>query len=106
MIFDISFHVTYIWLIFQAFQKWIDKAIPYVTPDEIEIMKKSVKDLQIGADAEVVEAILPGIEVPNSKNLAKPEIGSLFSDKIADWISKNYVIPTVLVNVNILFNAF
>ena len=54
-------------------------------------MKKSINDMKFGADAEVVEAILPGIEVPNSRNLEKPELGSVFSDKIADWISKNYV---------------
>ena len=76
----------------QAYEKWIHKAVPYLTADEINLMQNSVNDLKYGADANVAETELPGILVPNSKVLNEQYIGSLFSDKIAEWIKKDFVL--------------
>ena len=75
----------------EAYQRWIDKAVPYISKSELDLMLKSVSDLQNGADALVAEPLLPAVEVPNSKSLSKPDIGALFTDKIADWVEKKYV---------------
>ena len=65
--------------------------MPFISKDELDLMLQSVNDLRNGADALVAEPLLPGLEVPNSKSLSQPDIGALFSDKMADWVQKKYV---------------